>query len=450
MPGHPFRRFQAWVAALAPLAPLAGCSAPPLAPGEAAPLAIACPEGLPDGTQCLAGRDSAGAHYVIARPRDWNGVLVLHAHGGPTLGTPRLERSVEDLKRWAVFVKAGYAWAGSSFRQGGVAVLSAAEDTERLRRIVLHHVLQPRHTLLHGQSWGASVAARAAEQADEGGRPRYDGVLLTSGVLGGGSRSYDFRLDLRVVYQHLCGNHPRPDEPVYPLWMGLPPDSTLTRTQLAARVNECLALNKPAAQRMREQQARIDTLLRVVRIPERSIQGHLNWATWHFQDIVQQRTGGANPFSNEGVRYTGSADDDALNAALPRYRADPAAAARLAADTDPTGRIDLPVLTVHAIHDPTAFVELESAFAETMRRAGRADRLVQTFTDDSEHSYLADPVYPALAAALLDWALRGVKPTPAAVAERCREAEPRFGAGCRFRVDYRSPPLEARMPARLK
>jgi len=48
-------------------------------------------------------------------------------------------------------------------------------------------------------------------------RPPYDAVLLTSGVLAGGTRSYDFRLDLRVVYQAVCGNHPRPDEAQYPL-----------------------------------------------------------------------------------------------------------------------------------------------------------------------------------------------------------------------------------------
>ena len=43
----------------------------------------------------------------------------------------------------------------------------------------------------------------------QGQRP-YDAVLLTSGVLAGGSRSYDFRTDLRVVYQYLCNNHPGP------------------------------------------------------------------------------------------------------------------------------------------------------------------------------------------------------------------------------------------------
>ncbi len=81
-----------------------------LAQHEAAPSAAACPKGLPAETRCLNGSDSAGAHYWIALPPAWkNGVLVLHAHGGPELGVPKLERSAEDLTRWAVVVKAGYA-----------------------------------------------------------------------------------------------------------------------------------------------------------------------------------------------------------------------------------------------------------------------------------------------------------------------------------------------------
>ena len=43
-----------------------------------------------------------------------------------------------------------------------------------------------------------------------------------------GTRSYDFRLDLRVLYQQLCNNHPLPQEPQYPLWMGLPADGRQT------------------------------------------------------------------------------------------------------------------------------------------------------------------------------------------------------------------------------
>ena len=120
-------------------------------------------------------------------------------------------------------MKAGYAWAGSTFRQAGVEVRAAADDTERLRKIFVDHVAAPHRTLLHGQSWGASLVAKSAEMFATalGGRLPYD-VLLTSGVLGGGSQSYDFRLDLRTVYQALCNNHPLPDESVYALWQGLP------------------------------------------------------------------------------------------------------------------------------------------------------------------------------------------------------------------------------------
>ena len=111
-----------------------------------------CPDGLPTATRCLTGTDSAGAHYWIAVPAAWDGVLVLHAHGGPELGVPRAERSAQDLQRWAVMLKAGHAWAGSTFRQGGVALRSAAEDTERLRGLFTELVAKPRVTVLHGQS----------------------------------------------------------------------------------------------------------------------------------------------------------------------------------------------------------------------------------------------------------------------------------------------------------
>ncbi len=428
---------------------LAGCAQTPAPSREAPPSAAACPDGVPAEARCLRGQDSVGAHYLIVVPKDWNQKLVVHAHGGPTLGEPKASRADEDIKRWAITVKAGYAWAGSVFRQGGVAVRTAAEDTERVRRIFVEHVAQPRLTLLHGQSWGASVAAKAAEMyAAPGQRSPYAGVLLTSGVLAGGTRSYDFRLDLRVVYQYLCNNHPRADEPQYPLWMGLPADSKLTRAELASRVDECLGVRKPAAQRTPEQASRLKTVVDVIRIPETSVIAHLNWATWHFQDIAQHRTGGLNPFDNAQVRYTGSADDTALNAGVLRYRADPRAVATFGADTDLTGRIGVPVLTVHGIDDPTAFVELQSAFRQTMERAGTASRLVQVYSDHRDHSYLSDPTYPTLFAALERWAQQGDKPTPAGLAQQCKTYEARFGPGCRLLPDYQPAPLEARVAPR--
>lgn len=431
---------------------MAGAAVPsaerPQALAEAAPVATPCPPNVGAGTRCVAGQDSAGAFYLIAMPADWNGDLVLHAHGGPFLGAPTAKRVAEDLERWSIMPRLGYAWAASSYRRGGVAVMAAAEDTERLRQLFIAKVAKPKHVWLHGQSWGASVAAKGAELFAEG-KP-YDAVLLTSGVLGGGTRSYDFRLDLRVVYQYLCYNHPLPSEPQYPLNVGLPAEAKLTQAELVRRVDGCLGLDKPAAERTAEQAAKVKTIVDVIHIPERSITSHLTWATWHFQDITLKRTGGASPLGNEGVVYSGSADDAALNAGVLRYKADPKAVATLAADADLSGRIPVPVLTVHAIHDPTAMVELQDSFGRTMAAAGRGDALVQTYTGDRDHSYLSDPTYAALMEALVAWAVQGRKPTPEGVAAGCEKARAVLGSTCRFEPGYAPKPLETRVPPRAK
>lgn len=425
-------------------AALAGCASAPRPSAELAPTAQPCPKGPPEGARCLRGTDSAGAPYLIVMPQQWSGVLVVHAHGGPALGAPDPKRSDEDIERWDVTVRAGHAWAGSVFRQGGVAVTSAAEDTERVRRIFTDHVAKPKRTLLHGQSWGAGVAAKAAELYPKS----WDGVLLSSGVLAGGSRSYDFRLDLRVVYQHLCNNHPAPNETAYPLWQGLPTDAKLTRADLATRVEQCLGIRTPADKRTPEQARKLKTIVDVIRIPENQVLAHLNWGTWHFQDIATKRTNGANPFDNARVRYTGSPDDAALNAGVLRYAADPQAAARFAADTDPTGKIDVPVLEVHGVRDPTAFVELTSVFRDTLAAAGRGDRLVQTYADFAEHSYLSDATYLTLFDALLRWVERGEKPSPASVAAGCAKFDAPDAKGCRFLPAYQPAPLAARVAPR--
>jgi hypothetical protein len=231
----------------------------------------------------------------MAVPTRWNGSLVVHAHGGPDLGdTPDLSRSTEDLERWAVMVDQGYAWAGSAYRRGGYGARMAAADTENVRRLFAERFGRPQRTYLHGQSWGGNVAAKAAETY--GGRHgAYDGVLLTNGVLGGGSRGYDHRVDLRVVYQYYCRNHPRPTEPQYALWQGLRPDSTMTTAGLRARLQECTGFASAPADRTASQQRNLDDILAVTRVPERTLESHLRFATFTFRDIVAKRRTAATP-----------------------------------------------------------------------------------------------------------------------------------------------------------
>lgn len=418
---------------------LAGCASPPAPPLEAPPQAQACPPGVPEGARCLRGQDSASSHYLIVMPAQWSGVLVVHAHGGPTLGPPQTTRADEDIKRWAITVREGHAWAGSVFRQGGFAVTTAAEDTERVRRIFVDHVARPRRTLLHGQSWGAMVATPAAELYPKS----REGILLTSGVVAGPA-TYDFRVDLRAIYQHLCKNHPRPEEPQYPLAIGLPADGKLSNAELVTRADECLGVRKPAAQRTPAQAQKLKTIVDVLKIPEDSVVGHLNWGTFTLRDVVV-KNGGVSPFGNEGVRYKGSGDDAVLNAAVPRYKADANAAARFAADVDHRGRFAVPVISGHGIGDSTVFVEGNDTLRQRMVTAGNGARLVQTFVDSAEHSDWGDAHYPPLFEALLNWVERGQKPTPLGIADRCRQLRAAQPADCRFSPDCVPKPPASRV-----
>ena len=417
-----------------------------------APAPKTCPDGLPAETKCLAGQDLNGAYYWIAIPKAWNGSLVVHTHGGPRLKTPKPDDAIEDLQRFAVTVAEGFAWAGSNYRREGFGVRSAAEDSDTLRKLFWRTYGRPKRTLLHGQSWGANVAAKTAELygKDTDGRLVYDGVILTNGVVSGGTRAYDFRADLRAVYQFYCGNHPARDEAQYPLWQGQPVGSKLTNKQLEERLNACTGFNLPAARRSPEQARKLANILAVTRIPERTLDNHLNWATFTFADMVNKRLGGANPFTNVGVVYKGSDDDKALNKGVVRFKADPMGVRRLAEDSDLTGKLMVPTLTMHAIDDPTAFVELEQVLRDTVTKAGKSDLLVQSFTDENEHSKLATPEYAALFRAMGAWIEQGAKPSPASLAAGCAKAVETYGEACHFKVDYRPAPLSSRSYPRAK
>lgn len=401
-----------------------------------------CPAALPEGTRCHAGQDARGAYYWSAIPARWNGALVVHAHGGPSLATPSASDSKADLVRFAVVVQEGYAWTGSSYRHAGYGVRDAAEDTDSARALFWDSFGKPRRTLLHGQSWGGNVAARTAELFPA----HYDGVILTNGVMGGGSVSYDFRADLRALYQYYCNNLPAPGEARYPLWQGLGPGNT----DVEQRVNACTGVNLPPAQRTPAQSRALRNIAAVIRIPEQSLGSHMAWSTGMFRDLTMRFLQGRSPFSNTGVVYRGSDDDVALNRDIERFGADPAALAMLSADSDLSGRLTMPTLSIHGIGDPTAFVELEAEFAARVAAAGASEHLLQIFTDEHEHRKLATPQYAAIFAAMMDWIEHGKRPDVHAVMRACEVANPRYGEGCRINPGYVPAPLKSRVYERVK
>ena len=73
----------------------------------------------------------AGAAYLIEVPDNWNGDLVLYAHGFRGVGP---ELTVDPPRIRAHLIANGYAWASSSYRANGYVPGTGAHDTHRLAK----------------------------------------------------------------------------------------------------------------------------------------------------------------------------------------------------------------------------------------------------------------------------------------------------------------------------
>jgi alpha-beta hydrolase superfamily lysophospholipase len=411
----------------------------------------ACPAGLPESMTCWRGQDAQGAHLLIARPAEWNGRLLVHIHGGPRMSPPGPRTSDEDLIRHAEFLAEGWAFVATSRRRAGFGVRRAGEDALAAQQGAVAMLGPVRLTVLHGQSWGGAVAAKAIETLNEpgpDGRRPFDAALLTNAVLAGPSRAYDMRVDLRAAYQAVCGTLPAPHEPAYPVTLGQPPGVRLSREEVIGRFLACTGADLAPEARSNGQREALADLAAASRIADWAIAGHLWWATQVFADIAEHMTDGRSAFGNADVRYRGTSDDAAFNARVPRIRADPEARARLAADGDPVGRIAVPVLSLHGIGDSTVFVEHEAAYRATLETAGTAELLAQIFVDENDHQKLSPVLYPTALRVLAEWAEGGARPTPEAFRVRCEALRASYPGECRIAVEYVPQPWEARVNPR--
>lgn len=391
-----------------------------------------CPAGLDSIATCHAGRDANGAWLLTAIPKQWNHILVVHAHGGPRLGVPKSDDGEEDLERFAAMVRQGYAWTGSTYRRGGYGVRMAAADVDESRKLFWQQFGKPQLTILHGQSYGGNVAAKLAElgTTDATGNRLYDGVLLTNGVLWGGTKAYGFRADLRAVYQYFCRNHPRPDEPQYPLWQGLARESQMTRAELERRVNDCTGVNLPKDQRSAEQVRRVTAITGATGIAEDQLQRHLEWATFTFRDLVHERLGSRNPFDNSQTTYRGSGTDVELNRAVERFVADPKAVTQLAYDSDLTGLISAPTIALHWRGDPIVSPAGDRYYEDLVGQKHLSGLFVRLVSAKGSHSRLPEPDLIAALTSLVGWIKQGAAPDHAVILDQCKSYAASFNAGC--------------------
>ncbi len=166
------------------------------------PLAPAIVNGQP--TTVRQGTHEHAA-FIIEVPPDWNGELVMWAHGFRGNGTVLFVDPPGFGLRQRLLDQ-GYAWAASSYAGNGYDIRTGVLSTKALADLFGTTFDRPDRTYITGVSMGGHIIGRSLEQF-----PRYyDGALPMCGVLGD-QALFDFFLDYNLVAQDLA------DVPAYPV-----------------------------------------------------------------------------------------------------------------------------------------------------------------------------------------------------------------------------------------
>ncbi len=149
-------------------------------------------ESLPGtNTETLWG-DIDGAAWRAEIPEDWNGHLVMWAHGYRGEGP---ELYVDDPPIREYLVDQGFAWAASSYERNGYAVRQGVENTKELAEYTIDELLpsEPDRVYISGASMGGHITGVAIEEH----HLLYDGAMPICGVMGDYELFYYF-LDFTV------------------------------------------------------------------------------------------------------------------------------------------------------------------------------------------------------------------------------------------------------------
>ncbi|MEW9553213.1 hypothetical protein [Nonomuraea sp. NPDC050783] len=380
------------------------------------PLAPATVGGRP--SRVVQGVHEHAAFDIEVPPR-WNGELVMWAHGyrGDTT-VLTVEPPGYGLRQR--LLDQGYAWAASSYYANAYDVRAGVLSTRALVTRFAREVARPRRTFLAGVSMGGHVTARSIEQYPG----VYDAALPMCGVVGD-HELFDYFLDHQLVAQDLA------DVPAYPI----PADYA---TSAVPKIKERLGLTggaEPGNQLGRQ-----------------------------FRDIMVNRGGGQRPGAAAAFAYWqdflfGLADPDEggtlaqepgrvatnrgtvyrpatpvnVDASVRRVDpADPAArrTARLTQVPAVSGRIDVPVLSLHDLGDGFVPFSMEQYYRADVARHGRSGLLVQRAIRAAGHCEFSDAEAGAAWDDLVRWERTGRRPPGDDVSDPLALAAPDYG--CRF------------------
>ena len=344
---------------------LAGCAdQEPLSPLPSADLDVVAPH-------TVTG-EAGGARYALFVPAEWNGGLILYAHGFRDAATPVDFRDQDGF--YAVrdsLLTLGYAFAYSSFSENGLAIKDGAQRTHQLRGIFASAFDQPERTYLMGHSLGGVVAVKLAEQHPN----QYDGALPMCAELGGIQATADYIAHIRVLFDYFYPG-------VVPGDALTVPDGVNLNAQVVFPAAAAIQANAAGAGAIAAIMAARGTPLPFASGPQ-LVQSIVTALAFNYRVLpdLLDRTHGHSPFDNTATVYGAPELPDALlahlNATADRFVSTPDAVNYLRHYYQPSGDIRVPVLTLTNRLDPVAAPFNEPAFAAVVLAAGNAEKLLQ-------------------------------------------------------------------------
>ena len=352
------------------------------------------------GIDVVTGEIGPGAQYALYRPGSWNGRLVLYAHGyvDPALPTALPSaRNVTDLRD--ALLARGYGVAYSSYSENGFALKEGVQQTRQLRGLFADAFGAPAHTYVTGQSLGGAVALMLAE-TNPG---LFDGAMPQCTFDGGSQGEVAYLLNVRILFDYFFPGVIRGDAFHIPADLNFATE-VVPAVSTALLANPARALEMAAVTQIRIQYANFPELVT-------SVLNALFFQIRGTNDLLG-RVHDRSPFDNMETVYTGSTDDQRLNASVERYTATPDAQHYLEQYYEPDGRLRLPVLTLHTTRDPIVPFSNEAQYADVVQGRGTSEWLVQrSFVRFGHCAITVDEQVTGLEQ-LVQWAESGHKAQP--------------------------------------
>lgn len=340
----------------------------------------------------------AGGVYRIEIPAGWNGGLVMFAHGYAGEGTVA---AVGNPPIREHLIAGGYAWAASSFRGNGYRPDWGVDDTLALRQLFVEQHGEPRWTILYGQSMGGHIVTASLEL-----HPAvYQAALPECGVLTG-IGVIDYLAAYTAAAEYISG---------VPL-LSQPDPAALT----SAVTSQWLPLmGRPGAYTALGE--RFDSVVKYLMggdLPLR-LEGLAGRYTANISLLspgIRALSPAGRAESTLGIRYQIDPDfglsDDELNAGITRIAPLPGSRS---AEENPvfaefSGRIRVPVLSLHTTGDAFVPFKLEQDYRRLTLATGTSDLLVQRAIRRPNHCQFTEAERSLAFDDLVAWLESGAKP----------------------------------------